>query len=255
MEGAARPPIGFKSHPLYGNRFVAFCTGGSARASPGGCYAVKVSSTSVTNPLLSIEFRVPFDRIRAADVEPAVAILLREARARLEALAGPGERTFDNTMRALDLLTEPLDYAMGVVRHLESVATYPELRAAFNAVQPEVSAFYTGIPLHQELWKGIRFHAETPRRRPDRRASAVPAEDHGRVPPPRRRPWPADKKRLEEINSGELTAADHREYPRAASCQRVPGRRHGGGTRPWSSAGTADARRSGLRLRGSRRKS
>src|SRR5437764_9144000 len=64
-------------------------------------------------------------------------------------------------MRSLDLLTDPLDYAMGVVRHLESVATYPELRAAFNAVQPEVSAFYTGIPLHQDLWQGIKSYAET----------------------------------------------------------------------------------------------
>jgi oligopeptidase A len=88
--------------------------------------------------------------------------LLEAARGRLEGIAGePGERTFDNTMRALDELTEPLDYAMGVVRHLESVATYPELRAAFNAVQPEVSAFYSTIPLHASLWEGIKTFAGT----------------------------------------------------------------------------------------------
>jgi oligopeptidase A len=116
----------------------------------------------VTNPLLSVQFRVPFDRIQAPDVQPAVTVLLRDARERLEALASsPGDRTFENTMRALDLLTEPLDYAMGIVRHLESVATYPELRTAFNAVQPDVSAFYTGIPLHQGLWKSIKRYAET----------------------------------------------------------------------------------------------
>jgi len=119
-------------------------------------------SSSEPNPLLHIQFRVPFDRIRAADVEPAAASLLRDSRTRLEAIgADPGERTFDNTMRALDELTEPLDYAMGVVRHLESVATYPELRAAFNAVQPEVSAFYSGIPLHAGLWKSIQAYAAT----------------------------------------------------------------------------------------------
>ena len=56
-------------------------------------------------------------------------------------------------------MTEPLDYAMGVVRHLESVATYPELRAAFNAAQPEVSAFYTGIPLDAGLWRNIKAYA------------------------------------------------------------------------------------------------
>src|SRR4051794_14323228 len=77
-----------------------------------------------SNPLLSIGFRIPFDRIRAEHVQPATAELLREARERLAALAGQaGARTVDNTMRALDELTEPLDLAMAVVRHLESVAT------------------------------------------------------------------------------------------------------------------------------------
>ena len=115
------------------------------------------------NPLLNIQFHIPFDRIRAADVQPACAELLRDARLRLAAIPNDaGERTFDNTMRELDELTEPLDYAMGVVRHLESVATYPELRAAFNAAQPEVSAFYSGIPLDEKLWKAIKEYAATP---------------------------------------------------------------------------------------------
>ena len=119
-------------------------------------------SSSDTNPLLDVEFRIRFDRIRAEHVQPAAIELLREARIRLAALATPdGERTFDNTLRALDALTEPLDWAMGVVRHLESVATYPELRAAFNAAQPEVSAFYTGIPLDAGLWNNIKAYAAT----------------------------------------------------------------------------------------------
>jgi oligopeptidase A len=115
-----------------------------------------------SNPLVTVDFRIPFDRIQAADVEPAAAQLLRDARAHLDAIgAAPGERTFENTMRALDQLTEPLDYAMGIVRHLESVATYPEMRAAFNAVQPEVSAFYSGIPLQEPLWRAIKSFAAT----------------------------------------------------------------------------------------------
>ncbi len=118
------------------------------------------------NPLLQVEFRVPFDRIRASDVVPAVATLLEKARARLDAIAAePGEPTFDKTMGALDELTEPLDYATGIVRHLESVATYPELRAAFNQIQPEISAFYTGIPLHAGMWQAIKTFAGTPEAR------------------------------------------------------------------------------------------
>ncbi len=116
-----------------------------------------MSRNESTNPLLTVEFRIPFDRIHATDVAPAAAGVARaQARTRLEGIATQsGERTYENSMDALDRLTEPLDYAMGVVRHLESVATYPELRAAFNAVQPEVSAFYSGIPLNHELWQGI----------------------------------------------------------------------------------------------------
>src|ERR1700676_5424978 len=115
-----------------------------------------------SNPLVTPQFRIPFDFIRAGDIEPAVSRLLAEARERLETIATrPGARSFADTMGALDELTEPLDYAMAVVRHLESVATYPELRAAFNAVQPEASAFYTGIPLDAGLWKGIKAFAAT----------------------------------------------------------------------------------------------
>ena len=116
-----------------------------------------MSSQSAANPLLESRFQIPFDRIRAEHVESAVQELLREAFAAREALAGAsGERTFDNTMLGLDAMTERLDVAMAVVRHLESVATYPELRAAYNAVQADVSAFYSGIPLHEGLWNAIR---------------------------------------------------------------------------------------------------
>ena len=119
-------------------------------------------SSTGTNPLLHAQFRVPFDRIRAEHVEPAMADLLRDARASLARLAADGvPRTYENTMRALDEFTEPLDWAMAVVRHLESVATYPELRAAFNAVQGDVSAFYTGIPLDAGLWSHIKAFAAT----------------------------------------------------------------------------------------------
>src|ERR1700733_13600665 len=114
------------------------------------------------NPLLHIEFEIPFDRVRAEHVEPANAELLTDARAKIEAIAAdPAARTYDNTLLALEKATESLDYAIGIVRHLEGVATYPELRAAFNAVEPLVSEFYSGIPLHAGLWNAIKTLNET----------------------------------------------------------------------------------------------
>src|SRR5579863_3694264 len=121
-----------------------------------------MSSPSETNPLLEIRFRIPFDRIRAEHVEPAIAELLRDARDKLESLAADeGPRTFENTMLRYEGITERLEYAMGVVRHLESVATTPELRAAHNAVEPAVSAFQTAIVLHAGLWKTLQSFAAT----------------------------------------------------------------------------------------------
>ncbi|MFY9726936.1 MAG: M3 family metallopeptidase [Bryobacteraceae bacterium] len=114
------------------------------------------------NPLLSPQFCVPFDRIRAEHVAPATEELLLQARERVEAVAASGgPRTFANTLRSLDELSEPLEYAIGVVRHLEAVATYPELRAAYGAAQPQVSAFYSGIPLHAGLWRAVQDFAAT----------------------------------------------------------------------------------------------
>jgi oligopeptidase A len=118
---------------------------------------------AAADPLLSIQFPIPFDRVRTPEIEPAIARLLEDGRSRLAAIASASSpRTFANTMLALDELTEPLDYAMGLVRHLESVATTPELRSAFNAVQPPASAFFTGIPLDEGLWKSIKTYAASP---------------------------------------------------------------------------------------------
>ncbi|MBV8845393.1 MAG: M3 family metallopeptidase, partial [Bryobacterales bacterium] len=108
------------------------------------------------NPLLEVQFRVPFDRIKAEDIEPAINELLADAGGRLEETIAS-----ERPLHALDTMTERLDYAMNVVRHLEAVATTPQLRAAYNAVQPKVSAFYSSIPLNEALWKSIQRYAAT----------------------------------------------------------------------------------------------
>ena len=115
-----------------------------------------------SNPLLRIEFQIPFDQIRAEHVEPAVTELLRDARQHLDQIISASEpRTFANTMEPLDRLGEHLDYAVGITRHLEAVATTPELRAAYNTVQPPVSQFYSSLPLNQELWRAVQSYART----------------------------------------------------------------------------------------------
>jgi len=118
--------------------------------------------TTVANPLLEIHFRIPFDQIRAENVEPAIDQLLQAARAELDALTSEtGARTFANTLQRLDRLTERVDYAMQIVRNLEAVVTTPELRAAYNAVQPKVSEFYSSLPLNEALWQAVLSYSRT----------------------------------------------------------------------------------------------
>src|SRR5579884_1638422 len=114
------------------------------------------------NPLLSISFHIPFDQIRPEHVEPGVTALIAQAQQRIDDIvADDSPRTFDNTMLALEKATENLDYALSVVRHLEGVATTPELRAAWHAVEPASSAFYSQIPLNEGLWKQLKRYAGT----------------------------------------------------------------------------------------------
>ncbi len=114
------------------------------------------------NPLTEIQFQIPFDLISAEHVEPAIDELLAQAQAGLERLANDeSDRTFANTLLALEDLTEKLEFAMGVVGHLEAVRTTPELRKVYNAVQPKVSAFYSSIPLNESLWRQITSYAST----------------------------------------------------------------------------------------------
>ena len=114
------------------------------------------------NPLLNPGFPIVFDRIQPEHVEPAITQLLAEAEARLAVFASdPGPRTYENTMHRLDTLTEPLDLAMGIVRHLESVATTPALREVYNKVEPLTAAFYARIALNEGIWNALQAFAAT----------------------------------------------------------------------------------------------
>ncbi|MBI3208089.1 MAG: M3 family metallopeptidase [Candidatus Solibacter usitatus] len=114
------------------------------------------------NPLTEIQNPIPFHLITPGHVESAIDQLLGEASQAIENIAGlTSPRTYENTLAAFDGATEKLDHATTLVRHLEAVATSPELRAAHNAVEPKTTEFYSRIPLHAGLWKAVRSYAET----------------------------------------------------------------------------------------------
>ncbi|MFZ0592308.1 MAG: M3 family metallopeptidase [Bryobacteraceae bacterium] len=132
---------------------------------PGEHVAIEELSQekATRNPLLEPLFPIPFDQIKAEHIEPAITELLGEMQARIDRLGDPPTpKTYEDVLLGLDRATEPLDYAMALVRHLESVVTTPALRAAHNNVQGPVSAFYSSIPLNSNLWSGIKAVAASP---------------------------------------------------------------------------------------------
>src|SRR4051794_35027597 len=134
-----------------------------------------LDTTISSNPLLVQQLPIPFSAISASEVEPAINLLLEQMKQRIAEIGNPQTpRTYEDVLLALDAATEPLDFAIGLVRHLESVATTPELRAAYNTVQGPVSQFYSSIALDPNLWQAVK-------------AVAASSAEAGKLDPPHRR--------------------------------------------------------------------
>ena len=104
------------------------------------------------NPLLDAHSLTAFGDITAAHVTPAIASLLRDANAALERVtsdAVPAE--YDALSAVLDVATERLARAWGIVSHLNAVADTPELRAAHALNLPKVTEFHTRLGADERL--------------------------------------------------------------------------------------------------------
>ena len=114
------------------------------------------------NPLLSDDFRIPFHRIRPPDIESGIRQALADAQADVDRIAADGAPpTWSNTLECLDRATERLGRRIAPAGHLIAVAETPKLREAYNAVLPEMSAFWSRLPLNQALWARVRAFSET----------------------------------------------------------------------------------------------
>jgi oligopeptidase A len=114
------------------------------------------------NPLRDQHDDIPFDRIRPEHVVPATVACIDEARRQIDAIAAQaGPLTYDSVLGALERARKPLQDAFGVVELLESVATSPALRAAYGEAQPQVSAFWSDLALHEGLFDVLTRYAAT----------------------------------------------------------------------------------------------
>src|SRR5438093_12517651 len=99
---------------------------------------------STANPLLDFSGLPRFREITPAHVAPAIDALLADARSIIEHVARQSEAPrWDNFVQPLADALDRLDRAWNQVAHLNAVVNTPELREAYNANLPKVTAFHT----------------------------------------------------------------------------------------------------------------
>ncbi len=117
----------------------------------------------MSHPFLNTAFHIKWSTLTPEHVESDIALALEKAQCSVTALTqlSTEKLTFDNVLIGLERATQELSEAWGKVGHLDSVCNNTDLRKAYNAMLPKVSAFFTQISLNPELWKVIKLYSET----------------------------------------------------------------------------------------------
>ncbi len=116
----------------------------------------------MTNPLLTDADWPHYNAIRPDHVESAIDQRLAESRAELECLLNANtDYTWDNLIQPLEVLDDRLNKAWSPVSHLHSVCDSDELRAAYNACLPKLSAYYTERGQHEGLYRAYQYIAQS----------------------------------------------------------------------------------------------
>jgi oligopeptidase A len=108
------------------------------------------------NPLLAGAVPPDFGAIDARHIRPAVAEVLAAERARLAQLAAVDTPTRE-WLGATERLLERVHDVWNPISHLNSVASNPALREAYNECLAEVTAFFSDLGLNEALFS--RFEA------------------------------------------------------------------------------------------------
>lgn len=120
-------------------------------------------ATITKNPLLIGKGLPPFNEIKAEQVVPAMTQILQELDEGISKLEENVTPTWAGLVEPLTELEERLGWSWGIVGHLMSVQNSPELREAYETMQPEIIKFYNKLsqskPLY-EAFKGIKTSAE-----------------------------------------------------------------------------------------------
>ena len=108
------------------------------------------------NPLLKGSGLPPFGEIKPEDVVPAFNQLLAELDKELATIEAHVEPTWSGLVEPLEKLTQRLNWSWGVVSHLMGVKNSPELREAYENVQPLVVQFSNKLSQSQPIYNAFK---------------------------------------------------------------------------------------------------
>lgn len=113
-------------------------------------------TTLLENPLLIGKGLPPFEKIKAEQVVPAIGELLKELEGDLTDLEANVTSTWTGLVEPLTRIEERLNWSWGIVGHLMSVKNSPQLREAYETVQPEVIKFSNKLSQSKPLYEAFK---------------------------------------------------------------------------------------------------
>jgi len=109
------------------------------------------------HPFLAPAFHVRWSTLTPEHIKPDIRHALELSKQNIAAICAQdlATATYASTLLALEQATEVLGRGWGRLQHLDSVNDHHAQREALNQMLPEVSDFYSSIPLNARLWQVI----------------------------------------------------------------------------------------------------
>ena len=107
------------------------------------------------NPLLIGEGLPPFADITPDKIVPGITELLKQLEQELSQLETNVKATWQDLVEPLSQIEERLRWSWGIIGHLMGVKNSPELREAYETVQPELVKFTNKLSQSKPLYEGF----------------------------------------------------------------------------------------------------
>jgi oligopeptidase A len=114
------------------------------------------SAVITNNPLLIGKGLPPFEQIKPEQIVPAITQILTELDERLANLEANLVPSWDGLVEPLTKIEERLTWSWSIVGHLMGVKNSPELREAYETVQPEIIKFVSKLGQSKPIYEGFK---------------------------------------------------------------------------------------------------